>query len=66
MKRKYMKLYTTLSSKLALQVSSLVALMQEASVDMLLLDLRDEDDFAQYHLQGGTKAMAIPTACTPS
>ena len=36
-----------------MQVSSLVALMQETTVDMLMLDLRDEDDFAQYHLQGG-------------
>ena len=27
--------------------------MQDLTVDMLLLDLRDEDDYAQYHLTGG-------------
>ena len=38
---------------MCLQVSSLVALMQDMMVDALLLDLRDEDDFTQYHLKGG-------------
>ena len=32
--------------------------MQEATVDMLVLDLRDEDDFDQYHLQGGMPCLA--------
>ena len=27
--------------------------MQDMVVDALLLDLRDEDDFTQYHLKGG-------------
>ncbi|KAL3152192.1 hypothetical protein ABBQ32_001280 [Trebouxia sp. C0010 RCD-2024] len=35
-----------------LKVSTLVALLQDLQVDMLLLDLRDEDAYMQYHLQG--------------
>jgi rhodanese-related sulfurtransferase len=27
--------------------------MQDMVVDALLLDLRDEDEFTQYHLKGG-------------
>ncbi len=42
-----------------MQVSTLAALMQDRAIDALLLDLRDEDDFTQYHLKGG----AHPISC---
>ena len=42
-----------------LQVSSLAALMQDMVVDALLLDLRDEDEFTQYHLKGGALAFTF-------
>ena len=35
------------------QVSTLLALMQDFTVDMLLLDLRDEEAYQQFHLKGG-------------
>ena len=35
------------------QVSTLLALMQDFTVDMLLLDLRDEEAYTQFHLKGG-------------
>lgn len=35
------------------QVSGLIAVLQDPVVDVLLLDLRDEDAFAQYHVTGG-------------
>ena len=36
-----------------MQVSTLLALMQDFKVDMLLLDLRDEEAYMQFHLKGG-------------
>ena len=39
--------------------------MQDMVVDILLLDLRDEDDFTQYHLRGGARSwflyLVLPT-----
>lgn len=37
--------------------------MQDLTVDMLLLDLRDEEDYAQYHLQGG-KLFSLQITCS--
>lgn len=39
-----------------MQVSTLLALMQDLGVDMLLLDLRDEEAYMQYHLKGGERS----------
>lgn len=39
-----------------MQVSTLVVLLQDRGVDMLLLDLRDEDDYTKYHLKGGERS----------
>ena len=46
------------------QVSGLVALLQDPAVDVLLLDLRDEDDFAQYHVTGGISSVSMQ--CVPA
>ena len=35
------------------QVSGLVAVLQDPAIDVLLLDLRDEDDFLLYRVSGG-------------
>lgn len=35
------------------QVSGLVSVLQDPTIDVLLLDLRDEEDFLQYHVTGG-------------
>ncbi|DBA76609.1 TPA: hypothetical protein ACH3X2_008659 [Trebouxia sp. C0005] len=50
-----------------LKVSSLAALMQNMVVDALLLDLRDEDEFAQYHLKGAVNypVRLLSRQCNP-
>ena len=48
-----------------MQVSTLLTLMQDSTVDMLLLDLRDEDDYAQYHLKGGGPLHCIAISLHP-
>lgn len=44
------------------QVSTLLALMQDFTVDMLLLDLRDEEAYTQFHLRGGESFSCISSS----
>ena len=45
-----------------MQVSTLLALMQDFTVDMLLLDLRDEEAYTQFHLKGGESCSCISSS----
>lgn len=47
-----------------MQVSTLLALMQDFTVDMLLLDLRDEDAYMQFHLKGGELLLHQLAVCS--